>query len=157
MKTFTDKIKENEGIRHYVDAILVSFDNKILVLQRANYMRMFPGQWGFVGGTVEKKDNSVKDAAIREIKEETGLELSETEKTNMKYFDKQEHEGENGKTVSDTEYWLVRLETTPEIKISKEHRRYDWVDENTFKEKQGKYVSDVYHYIDHYYIGDFEK
>jgi len=156
MKTLREKLQENE-IRHYVDAILVSEENKILVLQRAGYMKQFPGKWGFVGGSVEKKDNFVKDAAIREIKEETGIELTKTEQANMKYFDKQEHEGDNGETVSDTEYWLVRLETTPEIKISKEHRRYEWVDEESFKLKQGKYVSDVYHYIDHYYIGDLEK
>ena len=156
MKTLREKLQENE-IRHYVDAILVSEDNKILVLQRAGYMKQFPGKWGFVGGTVEKKDSSVKDAAIREIKEETGLELTQNEQANMKYFDKQGHEGDNGEIVSDTEYWLVRLDSTPEIKISREHRRYEWVDEDSFKLKQGKYMSDVYHYIDHYYIGDLEK
>ena len=156
MKTLREKLQENE-IRHYVDAILVSDDNKILVLQRAGYMKQFPGKWGFVGGSVEKKDSSVKDAAIREIEEETGLELTQNEQANMKYFDKQGHEGDNGEIVSDTEYWLVRLDSTPEIKISREHRRYEWVDEDSFKLKQGKYVSDVYHYIDHYYIGDLEK
>lgn len=150
MKTLREKLQENE-IYHYVDAILVSEDNKILVLQRAGYMKRFPGIWGFVGGTVEKKDSSVKEAAIREIKEETGIELTANERTNMKYFDKQEHEGENGETVSDTEYWLVKLGTTPEIKISKEHRRYEWVDEESFKLKQGKYMPDVYHYIEQYY------
>ena len=156
MKTLKEKIQENE-IRHYVDAILISEENKILILQRAGYMKQFPGKWGFVGGTVEKKDSSVKDAAIREIEEETGLELTQNEQANMKYFDKQGHEGDNGEIVSDTEYWLVRLETTPEIKLSREHRRYEWVDEDSFKLKQGKYMPDVYHYIDHYYIGDFEK
>lgn len=156
MKTLREKLQENE-IRHYVDAILVSDDNKILVLQRAGYMKQFPGKWGFVGGTIEKKDSSVKDAAIREIKEETGLELTQNEQANMKYFDKQGHEGDNEEIVSDTEYWLVRLDSTPEIKISREHRRYEWVDEDSFKLKQGKYMSDVYHYIDHYYIGDLEK
>lgn len=156
MKTLREKLQENE-IRHYVDAILVSEENKILVLQRAGYMKQFPGKWGFVGGTVEKKDNSVKEAAIREIKEETDIELTKNELDNMEYFDKQEHEGENGETVADTEYWLVKLDTTPEIKISKEHRRYEWVDEESFKLKQGKYMPDVYHYIDHYYIGDLKK
>ena len=156
MKTLREKLQENE-IRHYVDAILISEENKILVLQRAGYMKQFPGKWGFVGGSVEKKDSSVKEAAIREIEEETGLKLTVNERDNMKYFDKQGHEGDNGEIVSDTEYWLVRLETTPEIKLSREHRRYEWVDEESFKLKQGKYVSDVYHYIDHYYIGDLEK
>ena len=156
MKTLRDKLQENE-IHHYVDAILVSEENKILILQRAGYMKRFPGKWGFVGGSVEKKDSSVKEAAIREIKEETGIELTKNEQANMEYFDKQEHEGENGETVSDTEYWLVKLDTTPEIKISKEHRRYEWVDEESFKLKQGKYMADVYHYIDHYYIGDLKK
>ena len=154
MKSLKEKIKENnEEVHHYVDGILINPDNEILILQRANYLKNFRGQWGFVGGSVEKKDNSNKDAIIREIKEETGIELNDHEKENMKSYEIHEHLGgpNDEEVVSDTEYWIVKLDEKYDIKISKEHQRYKWVDSESFKEKQGKYMSDVYHYIEKIY------
>ena len=154
MKSLKEKIKENnEEVHHYVDGILINPDNEILILQRANYLKNFRGQWGFVGGSVDKKDNSNKDAIIREIKEETGIELNDHEKENMKSYEIHEHLGgpNDEEVVSDTEYWIVKLDEKYDIKISKEHQRYKWVDSESFKEKQGKYMSDVYHYIEKIY------
>jgi hypothetical protein len=70
----------------------------------------------------------------------------------MKSFDKQGHEREDGSIGSDTEYWLIKLETKPEIKLSKEHQRYKWMVEDNFKEKQGKYMPDVFQEIQNYYL-----
>lgn len=155
MKSLKDKIKENkEDIKHYVDGILIAPDNEILILQRANYLKTFRGQWGFVGGSVDKKDKTNKDAIIREIKEETGIELNDNEIKNMKALEVHEHLGgpNDERVVSDTEYWIIRLDEKYDIKISKEHQRYKWVDNESFKEKQGKYISDVYHYIEKIYF-----
>ncbi len=155
MKHITDWINENKGeIKHYVDGILVSEDEKILILRRANYMKNFGGQWGFVGGSVDKKDKNNKEAIIREIEEETKIKLTFNEQQKMKAIDKQEHEDSNGSVVSDTEYWLIKLETTPEIKISREHSKYEWIDINTFKNKTFKFMPDVFHYIQKYFNGD---
>ena len=144
---------ENKNeVRHYVDGILVSEDERILILRRANYMKNFGGQWGFVGGSVDKKDKNNKEAIIREIKEETKIELTFNEQHNMKVIDKQGHEREDGSIGSDTEYWLIKLETKPEIKLSKEHQRYKWMVEDNFKEKQGKYMPDVFQEIQNYYL-----
>ena len=155
MKTLKDKILENQNneIKHYVDGILIAPDNEILILQRANYLKNFRGKWGFVGGSVDKKDKTNKDAIIREIKEETGIELNDNEKKTMYSYEIHEHLGgpNDEEVVSDTEYWIIRLDEKYDIKISKEHQRYKWVNEETFKEKQGKYISDVYHYIEKYY------
>ena len=154
MKHITDWINENKGeIKHYVDGILVSDDEKILILRRANYMKNFGGQWGFVGGSVDKKDKNNKEAIIREIKEETGIELTFNEQQKMKAVDKQEHEN-NGSVVSDTEYWLIKLESNPDVKISREHSKYEWIDADTFKNKTFKFMPDVFHYIQLYFQGD---
>ena len=111
---------ENKNeVRHYVDGILVSEDERILILRRANYMKNFGGQWVFVGGSVDKKDKNNKEAIIREIKEETKIELTFNEQHNMKVIDKQCHEREDGSIGSDTEYWLIKLETNPDVKISR--------------------------------------
>ena len=154
MKTLKDKIKENkEDIHHYVDGILIAPDNEILILQRANYLKNFRGQWGFVGGSVDKNDKTNKDAIIREIKEETGIELNVNEKRNMKNIGLHQNLGGNDdkEVIAYTEYWIIKLDKKYDIKISKEHQRYTGVNEETFKEKQGKYMSDIYHYIEKYY------
>lgn len=154
MKHITDWINENKGeIKHYVDGILISDDEKILILRRANYMKNFGGQWGFVGGSVDKKDKNNKEAIIREIEEETKIKLTFNEQQKMKAIDKQEHEN-NGSIVSDTEYWLIKLESNPDVKISREHSKYEWIDANTFKNKTFKFMPDVFHYIQKYFNGD---
>ena len=153
MKSLKELILENE-IRHYVDGILVNKDtDEILLLQRAGYLKLFGGKWGFIGGSIENSDKSAKDALTREIKEETGIELSFNEKNSMKSFGKQEHLGgpNNDIVVSDTEYFIIELETKPEIKLSREHSRYKWFDKESIKEKQGKCIPDVFHYIQKYY------
>ena len=154
MKHITDWINENKGeIKHYVDGILVSEDEKILILRRANYMKNFGGQWGFVGGSIDKKDKNNKEAIIREIEEETKIKLTFNEQQKMKAIDKQEHEN-NGSVVSDTEYWLIKLESNPDVKISREHSKYEWIDADTFKNKTFKFMPDVFHYIQKYFNGD---
>ena len=153
MKSLKELILENE-IRHYVDGILVNKDtDEILLLQRAGYLKLFGGKWGFIGGSIENSDKSAKDALIREIKEETGIELSFNEKNSMKSFGKQEHLGgpNDDIVVSDTEYFIIELETKPEIKLSREHSRYKWFDKESIKEKQGKCIPDAFHYIQKYY------
>ena len=153
MKSLKELILENE-IRHYVDGILINKDtDEILLLQRAGYLKLFGGKWGFIGGSIENSDKSPKDALIREIKEETGIELSFNEKNSIKSFGKQEHLGgpNDDIVVSDTEYFIIELETKPEIKLSREHSRYKWFDKESIKEKQGKCIPDVFHYIQKYY------
>ena len=153
MKSLKELILENK-IRHYVDGILINKDtDEILLLQRAGYLKLFGGKWGFIGGSIENSDKSPKDALIREIKEETGIELSFNEKNSIKSFGKQEHLGgpNDDIIVSDTEYFIIELETKPEIKLSREHSRYKWFDKESIKEKQGKCIPDVFHYIQKYY------
>ena len=68
--------------------IVISPDNEILILRRSNYMKKFKSLWGFPGGSVENKDKDNKAAAIRELKEETSIELTFNEEAGCKLFDK---------------------------------------------------------------------
>lgn len=106
----------------FVDAVLES-DGKILILRRANYMKNFKSCWCLPGGNVDNKDNDLKSSIIREIKEETGIELTYVEQERLKEMF--EYKYENGNV---THLFYVKLETTPEIKISKEHSKFEWID-----------------------------
>lgn len=144
MKTIKSYILESQQQKKYVDGILVTSDDKILILRRANYMNKFGGKWGFVGGSIDDKDKDSRAAIKREIKEETGYELTWNEEHEAELFDKITHED-----GSITEYWLVKLETKPEIKISREHSKYEWYEiENN---KDYKWMPDVYQIIQKYY------
>lgn len=144
MKSITQYIIESQQEKRYVDGILVTQDDKILILRRANYIKKFGGKWGFVGGHIDKTDKDSQSAIKREIKEETGYELTWNEEHEMKLFDKKTHEDN-----SSTEYWLIKLETTPDIKISREHSKYEWYEiEN---DKNYKWVPDVFQIIQKYY------
>jgi len=149
MKSLKDtilSIMEQYKIHHYVDAIIVSPDDELLLLQRAGYVKPFGGKWGFVGGNIDDNDKSSKDALIREIKEETGINLSFIEKHSMESFGMEQHDD-----GSDTEYFIITLESKPEIKISREHARYKWFNKESIKEKIDKCVPDVFYYIQRYY------
>lgn len=53
-----------------VDGVLIK-DGKVLLMKRAG--EPFRGMWGIPGGFVEKGER-VEEAALREVKEETGIE-----------------------------------------------------------------------------------
>jgi len=50
-------------------------ENKILAIKRKKNDQYFGGMWALPGGTVEEKE-SLRAAAVRELKEETGLTLA---------------------------------------------------------------------------------
>lgn len=151
MKSLKEIILESKNVHHYVDAIIVNPDDELLLLQRAGYIKQFGGKWGFVGGSIDNKDKSPKDALIREIKEETGIELTFNENHAIKQLYKKNHLNNDDEVVSDTEYFIVELESKPEVKLSREHSRYKWFDRNSIKDKQNKCVPDVFNIIQRYY------
>ena len=53
-------------------------NKKILLLQRSNYTQNYPNFWGCPGGRGEKNETP-KQIAIREVKEECGLDFSPTQ------------------------------------------------------------------------------
>jgi len=66
----------NKDKKHNAIAIIVNGDNKILLLKRAIVEDGWGnGQWGLVGGGIEKKDKSPEAACRREVSQETGLAL----------------------------------------------------------------------------------
>lgn len=144
MLSLENYITENLS-KHYVDALLID-DDKLLILRRANYMKKFGGYWGLVGGSIDNKDKNSKEAIIREIKEETGIELSFNEKHKMKMLEKRKLDDN-----SDTEYWVVHLESTPDIKISREHSKYEWVDINKISSKNYKFIPGLFQIIQKYW------
>jgi ADP-ribose pyrophosphatase YjhB (NUDIX family) len=53
-------------------------NKKILLIKRSTHASTFPGHWTFPSGGIEETDPSVKDAVVREVKEEVGLSFIPT-------------------------------------------------------------------------------
>jgi len=60
-------------------------EGKYLFLQRKHRLEMWDGKWEFPGGKLETNETS-EQAAVREVKEETGLEIIQ-----KRYFHTHEH------------------------------------------------------------------
>ena len=134
---------KNEEPTLYANIILLNPDeDKVLILKRANYLKQWKGMWGFPGGHVDSKDKNPKEAAIRELKEETGIELSWNESYKLKEYDKIKHDNDN----SICYYYITTLESNVDVKLSKEHSNYEWFNEKSEK-KNHKWVPDVFQII----------
>ncbi|KAF2362761.1 NUDIX hydrolase domain [Trinorchestia longiramus] len=75
-KDYTDLPAEDKqrGVDVGVAVLLESSDQRLLITRRAPHMRTFPGVWVPPGGHIEDGETLI-DAGIREIFEETGLRL----------------------------------------------------------------------------------
>ena len=134
-------IESENGPKKYSNMILLNQDeNAILILRRANYLKKFRTMWGFPGGSIDQKDKDSKAAAVRELKEETGIELTFNEERKCKKFDTIKNEDGS---ISD--YWITTVEDEPKIKLSKEHSKYEWFNEKN--EENHKWMPDVFQII----------
>ncbi len=144
-KIIENPINESEEPKRYSNMILLNHDkDKVLIIRRANYLKNFRSQWGFPGGSKDTKDYNTKITAIRELKEETGIELSFNEERWIEKFDSIKN---NDGSISD--YYITHLETEDEnsinIKLSKEHSKYVWYDEKD--KNKYKWMPDVFQII----------
>ena len=64
----------SKGHKDNVVIVIKNNDGKYLLLKRGIDTTWMPNKWGFVGGSIENNE-SINDAAEREVKEETGLNV----------------------------------------------------------------------------------
>ncbi|MBR2431052.1 NUDIX hydrolase [bacterium] len=69
IKNLRSKVGHDELILNYAGCIIFDENNRLLLQRRTDC-----GKWGFLGGLVELGE-SIEEAAIREIKEESGLDV----------------------------------------------------------------------------------
>jgi len=110
----------------------------IVIFRKENSKNLFlllrypSGHWDFVKGKMEK-DESTHETAVRETKEETGIEdisflenFEEWIDYNFQY---------QGELVQKKVVFFLAETKTKEIEISHEHLDYIWMDYNTAMEK----------------------
>ena len=66
---------DHKTIRRVIPVIAVVHEGRMLLLQRANDSK-YPNQWCIPGGKIEKNETP-EQCAIRELREETGIDAAE--------------------------------------------------------------------------------
>jgi 8-oxo-dGTP diphosphatase len=95
----------------------------VLLIQRGNYP--FKGMWALPGGFIDM-DEELKDAAKRELKEETGLSVNNLKQ--LYAFGKVGRDP-RGRTISVTYYGIV--DDTANVKGSDDAAKAQWFNVNT--------------------------
>lgn len=98
----------------------------MLVVNDGKYLLLLydAGHWDFPKGHIEK-DESSEQAALRELKEETGIsdaEILPGFAENIHYFFKKE-----GKLISKEVVFFVATTKTSAVKLSFEHKDFIWL------------------------------
>lgn len=63
-------------------------EGKYIVQQRALHLRHYPGKWDFTGGGIQAGETA-RSAAVRELKEELGIDIRESDMVEAFHFVKE--------------------------------------------------------------------
>ncbi len=93
-----------------------------LVLQRAKDEKLYPGLWQIVTGTMKKNESALK-AAMRELKEETGLSPKRCWAIPYvdTYFDLPKD------TIQLVPVFAAELGSSSTLRLSSEHQCFEWL------------------------------
>lgn len=115
--------------------VLVVVTGKVrryLALRRAATDRDYPGKWGIVGGMCEPGETAT-ECALRELREETGLEVGQVKLTSHLLSFRDER---SSRFMIFPVYILLRNDL-PAITLSREHDDFAWLAENEAAERLG--------------------
>lgn len=139
---YGSKLKYNGSNKEFVDCIIENNDGMILILRRANYMRNFRTCWCLPGGNIDENDKNLKYAIIREVREETGIEINAADEIHLKELF--EYEYRNGNI---THVFYIKLNDNITVKLSSEHSKYEWIDLSSEKIDDRKWVPEVFNIL----------
>ncbi len=111
-------------VQKVIAGVAIVDNGKILIVQRSAEEDIFPNLWEFPSGKKEPMEK-VEEAAKREAKEETGLEVKIGKPVYVFNFG-WEKEGEIRDATEIV--FLGKVDGKPEVKISREHQNFAWVD-----------------------------
>jgi len=102
-------------------------DGKLLIIKRRDDDVHTPGVWEIPGGRLESGESPFL-GLIREVKEETGLDIEVKNPLDVDHFTR-----DDGQVITMIIFLCKALTYT--VKLSEEHTDYEWVPVNKVKEK----------------------
>lgn len=105
---------------------IVKHNGKVLVVQRSADEDAFPNLWEIPSGKREQFESS-KSSVVREVKEETGLDVEPIMPVDVFEFKvEKENEIRDSTQIS----FLCTLTNEIEVKLSEEHQNFAWISES---------------------------
>ncbi len=115
-----------DKFRNSAKAFIVK-DNKLLILKRSSDEVHKANIWEIPGGRLELGENPI-EGLKREVKEESGIDIEVLHPIKVRHFER-----EDGQTITMLIFLCKAL--NDDVKISKEHSEFDWVEIENCKEK----------------------
>ena len=152
-KTGLEHIRGNDlpdDLYHLVVHIWIKNSNgKYLISQRSETRKSFPLMWECVGGSILKDETSL-DGALREVKEEVGIDL---DRENGKLVFSEIRRIINGKKFNDIlDVWLFNYdgEVSLDNATTDEVCQVKWLSKEEIKElaNENKFVKTLYYFFE---------
>ena len=112
-------VKTQDRNRGGAMVLILREDNKVMVLKRPDWVSWAPGKWGLPGGAIEKGETP-EDAAIRETKEETSLDVTNLQDIKL--------------DLARDVYPFYTRSFSGEVEIDHEHDDWVWVDRSKIED-----------------------
>jgi dATP pyrophosphohydrolase len=120
-----------DTVQVHVAAYFEEFNTyKFLVLKRSSKLKVYPGIWQVITGTIEQNETPI-ETAIRETNEEIGCKPDRI--WTLPYITQFFNHYTN--VIHFSPVFGVLIESTSEIKISEEHDKFTWLYLDTALEK----------------------
>jgi dATP pyrophosphohydrolase len=110
--------------------VIHTTDLQVLMMERAGW----PGFWQSVTGSLDREDEDLRDTAVREVREETGLDANQYALTDwhverdFEIFVQHRHRYAPGVTHNREHVFSLELpEPVPVVLAPKEHLHYRWL------------------------------
>ncbi|MEE6074716.1 NUDIX hydrolase, partial [Avibacterium paragallinarum] len=109
--------RESNKQNSYADVLVKDLDRNILLVQRSLSDKFKPGKWWIPGGHIEENETPAQ-AAIRELKEETGIKASTVEFLEQKKLP----------SGGESHRFLLVVDASQNVKLQKEELHdFSWV------------------------------
>lgn len=108
-------VKDEKDTNNSVVIVVVKGSNKILAVQRSKTDYWMPLHWSMPGGHISEGESPYR-AAIRELKEETGLKANTLVQLGLKY-------GKNGNKL----YLFKCDDFENDVQLNFEHSDHKWI------------------------------
>lgn len=109
-----------------VSAVINDENNRFLLLKRAHTSKHFAGQWETPGGKIDPGE-TIDEALIREVKEETGLTITVTGIAGASEFELP--------TIKVALLHMKANSTSQDVQLSDEHEEFAWISLPEFEAK----------------------
>ena len=114
-----------------VDVLVEKENNQILLIERGHDPHM--GKWAMPGGRVDPEDQTLKMAALRELKEETGIVATPED---LEFYRVVGNNTRDARGFCVTTVFRLKCTEETEVHVGDDAVNYQWIDRDQLKPEE---------------------